>query len=288
MEDDNPMNLLDIVTRDPAPEPWAEGEKIPWNDPAFSSRMLAEHLSQAHDAASRRFAIIDQHVAWIHGALLEGAPASVLDLGCGPGFYTSRLARRGCRCVGIDFGPASIAYARAEAARAGLDCTYRLADIRRADYGEGYGLVMLIFGEFNVFTAADAALILRKAYDALAPGGVLLLEPHVFAAVEAEGQAPASWYASQGGLFSERPHIMLMENFWDAERAIATNRYYVAYAETGEVTRYASSMQAYTDDGYRELVARAGFTDFRHYPSLTGEVAPDGYGLVALTGRKPL
>ena len=44
-------NLLDLIRREAAPEPWAEGEKIPWDDPGFSRRMLEEHLSQAHDAA---------------------------------------------------------------------------------------------------------------------------------------------------------------------------------------------------------------------------------------------
>ena len=50
------MNLLHVIQRSPAPVPWAEGENIPWHDPAFSERMLTEHLSQAHDAASRRAA----------------------------------------------------------------------------------------------------------------------------------------------------------------------------------------------------------------------------------------
>ena len=43
------MNLLDIVNRTPAPIPWDEGDNIPWDDPDFSKRMLAEHLSQSHD-----------------------------------------------------------------------------------------------------------------------------------------------------------------------------------------------------------------------------------------------
>ena len=86
------MNLIDLIRRPANPVPYSEGEKIPWNDPAFSARMLREHLSQAHDAASRRFETIDKHVAWIHRAILGGRPAKILDLGCGPGFYASRLA----------------------------------------------------------------------------------------------------------------------------------------------------------------------------------------------------
>ena len=48
------MKLPDLVGREPAPDPWTEGEKIPWHEPEFSRRMLEEHLSQHHDAASRR------------------------------------------------------------------------------------------------------------------------------------------------------------------------------------------------------------------------------------------
>ena len=56
------MTLLNLIHRTPVPEPWDEGEKIPWNEPGFSARMLKEHLSQDHDWASRRFVKIDAHV----------------------------------------------------------------------------------------------------------------------------------------------------------------------------------------------------------------------------------
>ena len=93
------MNFIDVVNRKP-PQPWIDGEKIPWNEPGFSQRMLAEHLSQAHNAASRRFAIIDEHVAWIHHHVLGDRPARILDLGCGPGLYLNRLAQLGHRGTG--------------------------------------------------------------------------------------------------------------------------------------------------------------------------------------------
>ena len=68
------------------------------------------------DAASRRFGKIDKHVRWIHAVLLAGRRTRVLDLACGPGLYTSRLARLGHECSGIDFAPAAIAHARAGSA----------------------------------------------------------------------------------------------------------------------------------------------------------------------------
>ena len=262
------MNLLEIIHRQSIPKPWAEGEKIPWNDPEFSKRMLKEHLSQEHDAASRRSEIIDQHVSWIHNHVLKGDPTRILDLGCGPGLYTNRLARLGHRCVGIDFSPASIAYARKQAEEAGLDCAYIQQDIRTADYGDGFGLVMSIFGEFNVFRPGEAKGILANARDALAPHGFLLLEPHPFEIIVELGKQPPSWYSTEKGLFSDTPHLCLQENFWDAEHHAAIQRYFVIDAVTDEVTCISSSMQAYTNEAYRSLLTESGFSEVTFFPSL--------------------
>ena len=280
------MSLLEVAGRQPVGEPWVEGEKIPWHDPDFSERMLAEHLSQSHDAASRRFDRIDRHVAWIHRELLEGVPTRVLDLGCGPGLYTSRLARLEHECVGIDFSPASVAYASAQANEHGLKCSYVLQDMRTADYGRGYGLVMLIFGEFNVFNAQDAETILEKAHSALGPGGVLLLEAHTFEAVRAMGERDAHWYSAASGVFSDEPYLCLRESFWHPEHAATTERYFVVDAHAGDVTRFASSMQAYTDAEYRALLSECGFGDTQFLLSMAGNANERESGLVVITSRK--
>jgi SAM-dependent methyltransferase len=279
------MRLTDIVERTPVAEPWAEGEKIPWHEAGFSQRMLAEHLSQAHDAASRRFEIVDRQVAWIHRAILGGRPARVLDLGCGPGLYASRLARLGCECVGIDFGPASIAYAREQAE--GLRCTYVEQDVRTAEYGQGYDLAMFLYGEINVFRPAEARAIVGRAGQALVKGGALLLEAHTFDVVRRLGQAPPGWYSAPTGLWSDRPHLALEESSWDDGRATATQRYFVVDAESGEVARCAATTQAYTDEQYRALLEAAGLVDVAFYPTLDGSAGEARGDFVTIVARRP-
>ena len=279
------MKLMGVVYRTPFPSPWAEGEKIPWDEAGFSQRMLREHLSQDHDAASRRFASIDEHVDWIHQALLDGQPGHILDLGCGPGLYTSRLATLGHECVGIDFGPASIAYAQGQADVDNLQCTYVQEDVRAADYGTGHDLIMFIFGEFNVFRRSEAKTILEKAYAGLADGGLLLLEPHTFEAVR-QLAGKSSWYSSGSGLFSEKPHICLYESFWEEEQQVLIERYYTIDALSGEVTSHSSSMQAYTGPEYEALLTECGFTSIESYPSLKGKVDESQAALTVLVARK--
>lgn len=284
------MNLNDIVGRSLPPEPWGEGDNIPWDDPAFSERMLREHLSQEHGQASRRLEVIDQQVAWIHEEILDGRPTRILELTCGPGLYTNRLAKLGHDCVGIDYAPASIRYAEESARAEGLSCTYRLENVRRAAYGGGYGLVMMNNGQFNVFRRDDANAILRKACASLVVGGFLVLEPQKFATVEGAGKSGTSWYScdDSGGLFSDSAHLCLQESFWDPDVQAATTRFFIVDSETGELTRHAFTNEAYTDEQFQEALDKAGFMDIHFYPSLTGvDVAEESQSVnLAIVARK--
>lgn len=280
------MNLADLPKRNLKPAPWSVCKKIPWNDPAFSRRMLREHLSQAYDAASRRFDIIDQHCAWIHTQILGSRPARVLDLGCGPGLYIQRLARLGHTCYGIDFSPASIEYARQQAADEGLDCRFELADMRSAEFSAGFDLVMLIFGEFNAFHPADARRILEKAHAALVPGGRLVLEVHTLERVRDQGLQPPRWFTSQSGLFSERPHLCLKETFWYAEQMVETTRYYVIDVQSNAVEQLGECIQGYSEDQYQTLLAECGFNGTEIHPSLAGEGGSIQDGLFVLSAHR--
>ncbi len=266
--------------------PWQDGENIPWHEPGFSERMLKEHLTQDHDLASRRSETIDAQVEWVDRHLLKGRAGKVLDLGCGPGLYASRLAQRGHECVGIDYSPASIAYAVDYARRENLRCEYVCRDIRQADYGTGLGLVMLIYGEFNAFRPSDARAILQKAERAMTDGGVLLLEPHTEAVIRTIGASPPTWYSSKRALFSDKPHLCLQDHSWDAAAKTSTTRYYIVDAATGDVSNYAGTMQAYSDDEYRSLLLDCGFESVEFFPSLAGVSGESQGDLIAIVARK--
>lgn len=278
------MEMREIISSERPPAPWTAGDNIPWNDPEFSRRMLREHLSQEHDAASRRTPVIQGHVAWIDGTVLGSRPSRVLDLGCGPGLYTIALARRGHACVGIDWSPASLAYALDAAAQEGVDAVHLEGDIRTAPYGDGFDLVMLLYGEFNVFKPADTETILRKAFAAVKPGGRLLLEVQTEDDVRARGERRRTWYPSKGGLWSDRAHLCLEESFWSAGSRAATVRYFIVDAETGETSRFGASYQAYSPADYAGVLERAGFVRMQLLPGLGEFVQP---GFIAILAERP-
>ncbi len=250
------MNISDILNSFRVLQPSSSDSKIPWDDPAFSQRMLENHLSQEHDWASRRFTVIEQQVAWIARQL--PMDARILDLGCGPGFYTHRLAQQGFHCTGGDFSPASIAYARQQARVAGLNIDYLQQDVRAYAPTTRFDFIMMTFGELNVFNAADARTLVSHCAEWLLPGGKLLIEVHTFEEVKRQGLAAPSWQRCAQGLFLARPHLLLTEHQWEQEAQTSTTHFWTI-EENGTVTQFGSRMTAWQDEAYRELLIESGF-----------------------------
>lgn len=277
------MDIDSLIRRSPL-VPFAPGSGLPWDEPEFSQRMLDEHLCQLHDRASRRSEIIDQQVAWIHQAVLGGKPGRILDLGCGPGLYTSRLAQRGHQCTGLDFSPASIHYAQTQAAQTEIDCHYGLVDLRTADLGSDFDAVLMLFGEFNTLAPPDAESLLDRIQSALAPSGRLVLELHFDDYVRALGEQAPNWSARPAGLFADFPHLVLHESRWHAEVAVTTERYWVFDEKSGP-TVYSLNTQAYSDEELDRMFERTGLCITGRYESLTGELEA-GAELFGLVGER--
>ena len=144
---------------------------------------------------------------------------------------------------------------------------------------------MLLFGEFNIFRPDHIRQILTKANRALVHGGMLLLEPHTFAAVRRIGSEEATWESSDSGLFSGSPHLLLTDHYWNRIDRTATTRHYVVDAESGEVFRYAQSFQAYLAEEYDELLRGCGFQDVEMRAAV-GDVTNFADDLLAIIAGK--
>lgn len=123
----------------------------------------------------------------------------ILDLGCGDGVLTRRLADLGCDLVGVDSSAAQI-----EAARAlGLDA--RVIDGHALDFGPEFDAV---FSNAALHWMRDAPPVLAGVFRALRPGGRFVAECGGYGCVETihraliegldargyDGSAASPWY----------------------------------------------------------------------------------------------
>ncbi|MCH2187899.1 class I SAM-dependent methyltransferase [Myxococcota bacterium] len=265
---------IQALLRRPPMSPLAPGRGLPWSEPEFSRRVLDTHLSQQHDRASRRFEIIDQQVAWLHDTLLEARPSQVLDLGCGPGFYTQRLAERGHQCTGLDFSPAAIQYARLQTNAGHGACQYREVDVRTAELGSGFDLILMLYGEFNTLTPDEAIELLARIRAALAPSGRLVVELQFAEDIQACGESSSDWSVESSGPFADGAYLLLHESQWHTEHRVTTERFWVL-PERSDAQVYTLVTQAYSDAALEDIFSQAGLSITGRYESMTPKAESD-------------
>jgi len=115
------------------------------------------------------------------GAIDMSPYTRLLDLGAGPGTYaiTFLQAHPHMRATLFDRPPV-IDIAREEIAAAGLHdrVDYRTGDMLQSNIGQGYDLV-LVSNIIHSFGDADNRALVRKIYDSMAPGGLLIIKDFI-------------------------------------------------------------------------------------------------------------
>ncbi len=89
---------------------WQRSHELFWDDEHISKGMLEMHLDPNLELASRKHDTINKSVEWLVSVI--NANSKILDLGCGPGLYSSRLSNLGYNVTAVDYSKRSIAYAK--------------------------------------------------------------------------------------------------------------------------------------------------------------------------------
>ena len=101
----------------------------------------------------------------------------VLDVGCGVGRWSRRLATRGAQVTGIDLSPTMIAEAarRADAAGIGSRCRFATQNLANLDAGAQFDLVLGVTVLQHILDPQALRAALRRMTEHLAPGGRMVL-----------------------------------------------------------------------------------------------------------------
>lgn len=118
----------------------------------------------------------DAEVASLVELLDLHSPMRILDLACGFGRHTNRLAALGHTVTGVDLMPGFLDIARRQASEMGIQVDYRQGDMRRLDLVEQFDCVLLLFTSFGYFEDEENERVLANVVRALKPGGLLCLD----------------------------------------------------------------------------------------------------------------
>ena len=250
------------------PAPFAPGESLFWDDPHISSQMLAIHLNPDIDAASRRPETIDRSVKWLIENLGLKTGDAVLDLGCGPGLYTSRFARAGFQVTGVDYSHRSIDYATKYATENNLNIAHRYQNYLELSDENKYDLALLIFGDFCPLNPEQRTKLLKNVRRALKPNGKFVLDVSTRECRRKYGNKNG-WQALESGFWKPGPHLVLEEGFDYPEQSIWLDQYTVIEAD-GKMSVYRNWFQDYTPEPIANELAQNGFAVESAWGDLAG------------------
>ena len=176
-----------------------------WTDEHTSKQMLSFHLNGEIDVASRNTTFIDKSVEWISSYFHVGAGTKIADFGCGPGLYTTRLARKQAEVTGIDFSTRSIEYAREIAVGENLPIEYINQDYLEYETDKRFDLIMMIFCDFAVLKPSKREKMLSKFHTFLKSEGSILFDVPSLNAFDKREETTVY-------------EVNLMNNFWSPRK----------------------------------------------------------------------
>ena len=136
-------------------------------------RSWEEHYGERERVWSGR---VNARLAEVAAAL---TPGRALDVGCGEGADAVWLAEHGWQVTAVDISQTALDRAAAEAGVRGVAVDFQLHDLTESFPDGVFDLVSAQFLHSTV--PMDRAKLLRRAADAVAPGGTLLIVDHAAA-----------------------------------------------------------------------------------------------------------
>jgi SAM-dependent methyltransferase len=211
---------LEIINQRPEPFEFYTASDL-WTDEHTSKKMLSFHLNEAIDISSRKMEFIIRSAEWIISRFNIVKNTSIIDFGCGPGLYTTRLAKRGAKVTGIDFSERSIEYAKKIAAREQLNISYVKQNYLDFETEDRFNLVLMIMCDFCALSPTQRKGLLNKFHKILKPGDSVLLDVFSISAFGQKEEMAIYEVNLLNGFWSPNKYYGFLNTFkYDREKVI--------------------------------------------------------------------
>jgi SAM-dependent methyltransferase len=198
---------------------------------------------------------------------LNGVEGPILEPACGSGRAMLPLLQAGNDVTGFDASPDMLERCRALCSAHGFAPDISQQTFEGFSYDRRFGVIMMPMGSFTLigdFAVAEA--VLKRFFDHLRPGGLLLLDIQMLAMLAEERPDRRSWTAENGDLLTIEGQRVTTD--WMRQRA----DYRIRYERWRDNKLIAAELEPMVQRywGHEEMrlcLLKAGFTNIVLHPS---------------------
>jgi cyclopropane fatty-acyl-phospholipid synthase-like methyltransferase len=228
-----------------------------WADEHTSAQMLQFHLNESIDLSSRNHAFIKKSVEWIVSRFNIGPGIAIADFGCGPGLYTTPLAKAGADVTGIDFSQRSIDYAKTVAAEQNLDMTYHCQNYLEFKTNEHFDLIIMIFCDFCALSPEQRRTLLKKYHAFLKPDGSLLMDVHSLNIFDQKEESATYELNQLNGFWSPDKYYGFVNSFKYDNEKVSLDKYTII--EKNRARTVYNWLQYFSREALEKELIKNGF-----------------------------
>ena len=207
----------------------------------------------------------------------------VLELGCGTGSMTERLAMAGYYMIGSDLSPDMLEIAMEKKDASGLNILYLLQDMREFElYGTVRAIVSVCDSMNYILEVEDLLQVFRLVNNYLDPGGMFIFDLNTTKKYRDMGETTIAENREEASF--------IWENYFDEEEKI--NEYdltlFIRDEEDGRFDRFEEfhEQRAYSLTEIGELIRESGMELIAMYDAFTHEPATEECERVYVIARE--
>ena len=274
---------LEGINSRPEPFQYYTAEEL-WTDEHTSKQMLEYHLNEFVDASSRNKKFIDRSVNWITSNFGVDSKTNVIDFGCGPALYTTRIAEKGAKVTGVDFSIRSIEYARKTALEKNLEIDYVKQNYLTYDTDKKFDLITMIMCDYCALSPDQRKDLLQIFYKLLKPDGSVLLDVYSFNSFNQKEESATYELNQLNGFWSPEDYYCFVNTFKYEKEKVILDKYTVV--EKNRIRVVYNWLQYYSLESLRTEFERNNFIIENIYSDVAGSKYDSKNSEIAIVAKK--
>jgi 2-polyprenyl-3-methyl-5-hydroxy-6-metoxy-1,4-benzoquinol methylase len=277
------FNELQKINSRPSPFQFYTAGEL-WTNTHTSKKMLEYHLNESIDVSSRNKNFIEKSVEWIVSFFDVDNNTEIVDFGCGPGLYTTKLAELGAIVTGIDFSENSLKYAKQIADEKDLNITYVLINYFDFETTNRFDLISMIMCDFCVLSPEQRKKILSKFNSLLKPDGSVLLDVYSLNSYNLKEESATYELNQLKGFWSPEDYYCFVNTYKYEKEKVTLDKYTIIEESRKRVVY--NWLQYYSKDSLIKEFKENGFKVEKLYSDVVGTTFTPESTEIAVVAKK--